>query len=244
MTSPPIEARSESAVVAAGTSHTVTRPAGVAGRLTIIVFGPDGNPVVTWPGGYTQFFTQDRGGTLSVFGAYHQDDGTEGTSIIVTTGTSVKSASFAHQLSGAENPATQAPEATTVDGSTGSSTPDPPAITPTGGSKDYTFITGINQDGEEADDDTWCNSPPTGYGNLIQKTSDIAGAATVNVSHAAADKAATTATEDPSTFSVDSIKTYVGYTIAIHPSAGAPPPAGIKTRRIIKTQARQRASRW
>ena len=34
------------------------------------------------------------------------------------------------------------------------------------------------QAGEEADDDTWCTAAPSGYANLLQKTTDVAGAAT------------------------------------------------------------------
>lgn len=201
---------------------TVSRPAGVAGQLTIAIIAVDGGPTLTWPAGYTQFFAQSRVGEFRITGAYHQEDGSEGTTFDITSSASEKWAAIVYSISGAENPATQAPEATTVDGSTGTANPDPPSITPTGGSKDYLFIAAIANDGEEADDDTWGNTSPTNYtpSPPRQKATGVGGLGNTNTSLETAERALTAASEDPGTFNNDVSHTYVGATIAVHP-AGA-----------------------
>lgn len=201
---------------------TVSRPAGVSGQLTIAIIGTDGVPTLTWPTGYTEFFSQAAGGSFQIKGAYHQEDGTEGTTFDITSSASEKWAAIVYSISGAANPATQAPEATTFAGGTATTTPDPPSITPTGGSKDYLFIAAVNNDGEEADDDTWGNTSPTSYtpSPPRQKSTDIAGVASTNCSLETAERALTAATEDPGTFANDLSKTYHAATIAVHPPAG------------------------
>lgn len=208
---------------------TVSRPAGVNGQLTIVVFGTDGNPTLTWPSGYTQFATQDRAGGFKIAVAYHQEDGTEGTTFDITSSASEKWAAIVYSLSAADNPATQAPEATVVDGSAATTDPDPPAITPTGGAKDYLFIAAIVQDGEELDDDTWANTPPTSYtpSPPRQISTGTGAAATTNVSLCTAERQLNAASDDPGTFNCDVSHTYVGATIAVHPVT-PPPPAGIR----------------
>lgn len=206
---------------------TVSRPAGVSGQLTIAILAVDGIPSLTWPSGYNVIVTESEAGndwTLSI--AYRWEDGTEGTTFDVTSSASEKWAAIVYSISGAENPSTQAPEATQFEGAA-STTPDPPSITPTGGSKDYLFIVAVLQNGEEADDDTWCNSPPTNYtpSPPRQKSSDIAGVAGTNVSVCSAERALNAASDDPGTFSVDLSRTYGAATIAVHPPGGAPPPA-------------------
>lgn len=224
MASPvPVTATESNATADDASPFTVSRAAGVNGQLTIAVLGTDGQPTLTWPSGYTQFFTQSQAGAFTIYGAYHQEDGTEGTTFDIISDASERWAAIVYSLSGAANPATQVPEATTVDGSVATANPDPPSITPTGGSKDYLFIAAVNNDGEEADDDTWNNFPPLFYTPFParQKTTAAAGATTLNCSLETAEQAATTAgPEDPGVFTNDLSKTYVGATIAIHPSAG------------------------
>jgi len=198
---------------------TVSRPAGVNGQLTIVIIGVDGNPTLTWPAAYTQFFTQSRAGTLTIYGAYHQEDGTETTTFDITSSASEKWAAIVYSISGAANPTTQVPQAATVDGSVASNTPDPPSLTPTGGAKDYLWIAAVTQDGEEADDDTWANTPPASYtpSPPRQKSTDVGAAATTNVSTCTAERQLNAASDNPGTFGVDQSLTYVAATIAIHP---------------------------
>ncbi|MGH2375030.1 MAG: hypothetical protein ACRDIC_16385, partial [bacterium] len=228
MASPVVGAVSETIISTDSNSWTVNRPAGVSGRLTIAIAGHDGNGItMTWPTGYTQFFAQDNtGGVLGVKGAYHLEDGTEGTTFILGLSAAEKGACIVYQVSGAETPATQVPEATTA--SAGATLdPDCPAITPTGGSKDYLFIAGVCTNGEEADDDTWGNTSPTNYSPSPprQKTSGIAGTPTTNCCLETAERALTAATEDPGIFNNDQSLAYASFTIAVHPAGGAIPSA-------------------
>lgn len=212
--------------------YTISRPAGVSGQLTIVILSTDGQPTLTWPSGYTQFFTQTRAAGHTMYGAYHQEDGSEGTTFNVTASASEKWAAIVYSLSGAENPSTQAPEATTVDGSSATLNPDPPSITPTGGSKDYLFIACAHQNGEEIDDDTWATASPTNYtpNPPRQKTSGDAGATSTNVSLATAERALTASSEDPGTFTFTQSLQWVGATVAVHPGSAVTPVADAYTR--------------
>ncbi len=243
MASPAVVSVTESNATADDTSpFTVSRAAGVFGQLTIAIIAVDGNPTLTWPAGYTQFASQLRSTGFGIYAAYHFEDGSEGTTFDITSSASEKWAAIVYSLSGAQHPGTQAPEATTVDGSAATTTPNPPSITPTGGSKDYLFIAAICQDGEEADDDTWGNTPPTNYtpSPPRQKSTAVAGVATTNCSLTTAERALTTAgPEDPGTFSVDQSLTYVGLTIAVHPVTVMPveehdSPATVEAGRIAR----------
>lgn len=225
MASPVVQTTAEGASTTASTSHTVAFPSGsTTGDLIVIAFGQTGSNGVTSPNaeGFTALFPIG-GDAISVW--YKQLDGSEGTDTVVVIGASTRTAWTVYRITGHADPATQAPEATFFTG-TASLNPDPPSITPTGGTKDYLFITGFRQDGEEIDDDTWCNSAPTNYGTLLQKTCGTAGAASSNVSIATAHRAATVSSEDPGTFNVDQSLAYRAFTLAVHPptAAFAPPP--------------------
>lgn len=212
MASPTVQARGESAVTTSGTTHAFTLPTGItAGDLLIAFLGFNAATTATWPGDWTALTSGSQARHLG----YKVAAG--GDSLSITSGASSKSSHLSWRITGHEAPATQAPEFTSATAT--SLTPDPPSITPTGGSKDYLILAMFRQAGEEADDDTWCNSAPTNYTNLIQVTSGIAGVASTNCSAAGAERQITTATEDPGTFSVDQSLVYHALTVAIHPAA-------------------------
>jgi len=207
------------------TPFTVSRPAGVNQQLTIVVIGTDGQPTLTWPSGYTEFANISRAGNFTLFAAYHLEDGTESTTFDITSSASEKWAAIVYSISSAADPTTRAPEATTVETGTGTLNPDPPSITPTGGTKEYLFIASVLQTGEEADDDTWATAAPTNYTSLLQKTTDVAGLAGTNASLATAQRANTVSTEDPGTFTCAQSLIYAAATIAVHPLASPTFPA-------------------
>jgi len=234
---------SESATVSDATTHTIARPTGVAGQLTILIFSYDGGSAVNVTAfseeTYTQFFRQDDTTSYGVIGYYRWEDATEDTSFDITTDDLEKSASILFSISGAENPATQLPEATTALQTPIGTHKDPPSISPTGGSKDYLFITGFCDDGEELDDDTWGNGVWSGYSpaTMLQKTSGAGGAATTNVALAAAHRQATTATEDPADLvgATDIARIAALFTIAIHPPGGAAATSLVAPRRMSQS---------
>lgn len=226
MASPTVVTVNEANTTADATSHSWARTAGVNGQLSIRIIAFDGGSAVVFtpPSGYTQFFRQDDTTNYGVVGYYKQEDGTETSPEAWTTDDAEKAATIIYSISGAANPATQAPEAANTTAAA-STTVDCPSISPTGGSKDYLFIAGVATDGEEADDDTWHNTSPTNYTPSPgrQKTSGTGGLPATNTSLATFERAATTATENPASTAsaIDQSLAQAVFTIAVHPPGAA-----------------------
>jgi len=173
---PSVAATNTSATTTANTSHTLNLPSSIASGDLLIgmlsgYIGSGSTAVdISWPSGWTEFFEQDAStGTLhlAVAGAYRQADGTEGTSITVTTNLSVLAAHNAYRITGAADPATQPPEAASIPYTTGANSIDPPSLSPTGGAKDYLWLavaawrrTGLT-----------ATADPTNYTNAIEASS-------------------------------------------------------------------------
>lgn len=201
----------------ATTSHTVNLPGSISsGDLLIIWFGiafPDGQ-TITWPGGYTQFASgiETGGGDAAVYVAYRQADGTEGSTITVTSSAGTRSAHVSYRITGHENPSTQAPEGAGAN-ATNSQT-DTPNLTPTGGAKDYLWFSGA---GRTADDVSTL-SAPTNYGNIVEVAASP-GAAGV-LTHTAR-RTLNASSENPGAWSGgDATAEWGGVTAAIHPASG------------------------
>lgn len=200
------------------TSHTVSLPSGiVSGNLLIVGFNTDGQESVTWPTGWTEIFEGIAASsqcTLAI--AYRQADGGEGSTIIVTTGTSERSAHWSYRITDHEAPATQAPQAS--GGATGTSaSPDPDSLTPTGGAKDYLWIAVEGHDRDKTTD-----AFPTNYDSNQVNT---AGAGAGSAGVAAATDEVNAVSEDPGAFTISATEEWVTATVAVHPAAagGAPP---------------------
>lgn len=96
MAAPTVTARNSSQEATPVTSHTVNLPATLnTGEHIIVAFNCIGGAaqVVTWPSGYTNIAQGGLGGGGGVFiaAAYREIDGTEGSTITVTTSSSVES---------------------------------------------------------------------------------------------------------------------------------------------------------
>lgn len=117
------------------------------------------------------------------------------------------------QITGHEDPSTQAPEVGSQSSGSGT-TPDPPSITPTGGSKDYLFIAASGTISSVA-----YSAAPSGYSNL--NTFD-AGAGPNGAAGATAEYQVTASSENPGTFTSTS-GTWYAQTIAVHPASAADP---------------------
>lgn len=215
MASPSVTARTETAP-AAGTSLTLNFAQVTGERVVIFLALSDTAQALSTVGdGFTNLTNTNA--TFHILTKVL--DGSEGGNVVVTVGASTKAASLAYNISGHD--ADTAPEFSTV--ATGTSTgPDPGSLTPTGGGKDYLWLAAFRQNGEEADDDTWCNSAPTNYTNLIQKTTGIGGVASTNGSVASAERALTAATEDPGVFNTDQSLAWRAYTVAVYPMPSEP----------------------
>lgn len=206
-----VAATNTSAATANQTSHTVDLPAGiVSGNLLIVCFSVDGAPSITWPGGWTEFFTVAKNSTNKLALAYRQADGGEASTITVTTGASQRSAHTSYRITGHEDPATQAPE-----GSGGGlgldANPDPDNNTPTGGAKDYLWLA---VEGHDVNRTT--NAFPTDYSNGISAVSSTGAGCGVG----SAERQLNAVNEDPGTFTISASDNWVAVTVAVHP---APP---------------------
>lgn len=216
MAFPVVQTTAESATVTAGTSHVITLPSGIqAGDLILIVLDKGSTAAtVNAHADYTELLDENAGNGLYI--AYRRAVGGESNPTLVTSA-NTRTATIAFRISDAENPATQAPQIGTT--ATGTSlTPDPPSVTPTGGAKDYLWVAFAGMALEEADDDTWANTPPTNFtpSPPLQKSCGTAGT-NLGGLILAAYRQANAASQDPGTFGVDTSAAWRAQTIAVHP---------------------------
>lgn len=221
MASPTVAATAESSTNTAGTSHVVTLPTGITSGDLLIVMLDKGSTSATVNAltGWTELL--DEASANGLYIAYRLADGSEGSSITLTTSASTRSAQIVYRITGAIDPGTQAPQIGTT--ATGTSvSPDPPSVTPTGGAKDYLWIAFFGMAGEEADDDTWANTPPTNYtpSPPDQKSCGTAGT-NLGGLIAVASRQLNASTENPGTFNVDVSAAWRAQTIAVHPNPDA-----------------------
>ena len=137
--------------------------------------------------------------------------------------TTVKGATIAWRITGAENPATQAPRG--WDDCRGrrtvANTCNPGSVTPTGGSKDYLFIVMGGADQEVGA----FTASPTNYSAITAANSGTGGAAATNCIIGGASRQLTAASEDPGVFThAAAVTGNTGITVAVHPAAAAAPP--------------------
>ncbi|MGH9249156.1 MAG: hypothetical protein ACRD0W_06535 [Acidimicrobiales bacterium] len=246
MTFPIVEGTNESANTATAATIDVSLPASIAaGELLLVVVAKGGSGTaagVNAETGWTELV--DEAVLRGAFVAYRQADGGEGATVQFDTSQVNRSAHMAFRISGAEAVGTQPPEISAVATGT-SAAPDSNTCTPTGGAKDYLWLTFFTQAGEEADDDTWVNNAATNYGNLMQKTSGIGGT-NVGANLGLSRRENNAASEDAvwPAASTDQSLAWRAFTIAIHPAA-APAEDPRPTRLIVAPSlAAVQASRW
>jgi hypothetical protein len=217
---PVVESTNTSATATAGTNHVVSLPAGIAAGDLIVICMVIGSTSATLNthADYTEVLDEASAVGLKVL--YRLATGGESNPTLVSSA-NTRDATCTFRISGAENPDTQAPEVgTTATGS--STTPDPPTTTPTGGAKDYLWITFCGSAGEQADDGTYCTGFPTNYNdNQLEKTCGVAGT-NLGGMIAAATRQANGSSENPGTFTVSENNTWRAQTIAVHPAPVVP----------------------
>ena len=187
-----------------------------SGNLGVLCTAIDGGgeTVSTDPAGQTNFLSDDNPSDTGLFCWYKVLDGTEtGGTDSWTNGSNERSASVWFEISGAEAPATQAPETGTAVVNDATTTIDPPAVTPTGGSKDYLVIVPVSKDrGDETISAFSTNYTGTGQADTVA----AAGGAGIGWQS----RCVTTSSEDPGTLT-SSNGDYLSNTIAIHPQSGS-----------------------
>jgi hypothetical protein len=206
----------------AATSHVVTLPATISagalllivGRVTVV------GAVAVTGGGWTIVQDATDASDDTSFWMYRNAvaDGTEdGTTITITHG-SGKLACGAMSITGAEPPATQAPQTSTIAIGTGTA-PSPTTCTPTGGAKDYLWIALGLCDGEQT-----CppGTIPASYGASAGWTTGVAGIAVTNAIVFTATRNLNAASEDAGTWTLSAAPTgWTSWCIAVHPASAA-----------------------
>jgi hypothetical protein len=219
MASPVDSARQATNVTAAANSHNINVGSPVSGTLLIVLVRFPGAPGAVTFTGYTQLAADTSDASDDDTRLYYRlADGNEGATDVLTTGNSVKLAAICWEITLAENPATQAPQLSTVAvGTTTANTANPTGVTPTGGSKDYLFLAVAAQDGEVGA----YTAAPTNYLNLVTANCGTGGVPASNCYMGGASRQLTAASEDPGAFTHGAATTgWTAWTIAIHP---APP---------------------
>lgn len=213
MASPAVGGVTEGALSSAGTSVAVTLPAGGSASDEYIVIIAKGsvactiNALTDW----TELFDENVAAGLAII--RYTGAGVPSNPTFVQS-TSSKSAWGAYRITGADKAI--APQVGTV-ATAASTTPDPPSVTVTGGPKDVLAIACFSRAGEEADDDTWITSNPSGYTlGLIQKATGTVGTNLAGILGAAAAQVAATSTVNPGTFTI-ATGTWRAQTIVVHP---------------------------
>lgn len=204
-------------ITTATTSPVVNLPvSAIAGDRVFIAFGyaVTGN-TISVPGGtgvvIEQQVEQALGGTNGLYCLVYEVQGAETTLTLAAT-SSTKAAAVACLVTGDDDAIT--PEFSS--GAVGSNgPPDPDAVTPTGGSKDYLFIIAGSMGGEVA-----LTGADADYSNFTEADSGTAGAVTSNSRTAIATRQLTAAaSDDPTAFTGgDATQEWAAMTIAFHPA--------------------------
>lgn len=215
MAAPTVVARTETATTSVATTITVDFTQ-TTGDLVVffVAYGEPGSSISGVGDGFRRTGDSQSIGPTTYFKIL---DGSEGGNAVVTfIDATTKACALAYNIQGWDQGVVPPAAITTIITGT-STTPDPGVVTPLAGSQSYLWIACFRQAGEEADDDAWCNSGPTSFTNLIQKTTGTGGLPSINCSIAAAEFSSTAASMDPGTFDTDQSLGWRAVTLAVYP---------------------------
>lgn len=193
------------------TNHNVLLPPGImAGDLLVAGFVTFHDHIPTWPAGWTELASHAVSNLTSnnprATLVYRLADGTEGTSLAVTTAAGTPSAHLSYRISGH---GTQAPEVALNDHAGLPVTqPEPPALTPTGGAQNYLWLALAGMRVSPA------LTYPTNYLTGVSSGSLTPGGG----SFMGAQRQLNSASEDPGFFTVEMGRYGVAFTVAIYPA--------------------------
>lgn len=210
MTFPSVVGTTETAMTTAATAFPVNFVQ-TTGDLVVIFVGRPSSVSIS---SVTNGFNVLSPGPARCQVIYKKLVGTEGGTCTVNYAGSAKGAAIAYNIQGYD--LVRAPSVSLI--STGTSTgPDPQSCTAPAGARDNLWISGFVQAGEELDDDTWCNSAPSGFSSLLQKTTGTAGTAGTNCSVATAIQQLNASSLDAGLFNTDQSLAWGALTVCIAP---------------------------
>lgn len=211
MAFPTVANQSVNAFLVDATNHNVGMPATVnAGELLLCLFCNDGSATVTTPSGWTQRWSLNNGSNVRLSAYYRIADGSEGgTQVNFVTSAAETAVARVYRITNWHG--TSAPEAATATGST--STPDPPAVTPSWGAQDTLWIACHGRSSTVT-----LSSYPTDYSN---GTNDSSGSGTTHAQLAVARRELAAASENPVAFTLSGSAAWVAATVAVAPAGAA-----------------------
>ena len=199
----------------AATSCVVNLPSGVqGGDLLWCVFRTASGTTASFPAGWTASpnnNTVDASDDVTTV-AYRYSPGGEFSTITVTTDSLQKFAAVCLRIQGAEDPAVQAPQFGAV--ATGTSVnPNANTTNPTGGAKDYLWVSVAVCEGEQATTPT----VPTSYAGLLAADSGTAGVVATNVRVFLASRSVNAASDVGDNWTISVSDDWSAWTFAFHP---------------------------
>jgi hypothetical protein len=199
----------------AATSHSVVMPATVTAGSLLMVFGRVAGTGAVTATGWTVVEDSSDAADDVTFYAYKDAlaAGTEdGTSVTFNHG-NFKMAAVSVSITGAANPATRTPQASTVAVGT-STTPNPTSVAPTGGAKDYLYLWFGGWDGEQ----TLSKTQPTNYTDRADVSTGTGGLPATNAQIKVCDRQLNASSEDPGSLTLSGAPTgWAAWTVAVHP---------------------------
>jgi len=216
ITFPDVQSITETQFSSATTAHLVNMPASVsAGDLLMILFANNTAATITNPSGWTQKWNFTPAGN-NVTGACFVKvaAGTEGgTTVDVVTSSAKTAAAQVYRIDNWHGSLSDIEVGTLVESGGLGTTPNPPSLTASWGSKDNLWIA-ATQYGE---DDVLVSAYPANYGTGTDTVSGAGSNAGCSVGSAQRDL--TTATEDPGTFTLAAPEEWIANTIVVRPLA-------------------------
>lgn len=186
-----------------GTSHSITLPSNiVVGEMIFVLFSvayANTISINTDVSGtnWTLSSQVDNGSDVSVVYAYKIAEGSN--ALTFTTPDSRGSAAISFRISSATTVYSASYIGTSIN-------PDPPSLSPGGGSAEYVWIAMAGMRAAKT-----FTAAPTDYSNLTQVAASGSSASTIG----SADRLYTTDNQDPGTFTLNAAAIYVSLTIAI-----------------------------
>jgi hypothetical protein len=183
----------------------------LAGDLLIAAIRLSVLATVTWPDGWNELVDANDGSDgMSVAWRIATAAEESADQINVTVTVAARSASVMYRITGFSTP----PECSTPTTGTGS-TPDAGSLSPTGGSKDYLWITFAGIEGEPTEP-----TVPSGYSQLsiLFATSGTAGGAASNCAIAAVARQLAAASHDSGAWTFGISDQWMAFTVAVHPA--------------------------
>jgi hypothetical protein len=205
------------------TTHNVNMPAAVTvGELLLVLFALECNAAdntLTTPGGWTLLWSSTNDAAATVRGAGYAKVavGTEGgTTVNFVSSVATSAAAQCYRIADWFGVIATGIAVGTEAVSTGTSTPNPPSLTPPWGALDTLWIATYSA----GDDGETMSSPPTNYGN--QQDTVTTGGVDESAEVGSARRTLNASSENPGTFTLSASEGTVAQTIAIRPHVGLP----------------------